>query len=74
MAKDDRIVKLYDLSQEDIVRLVFSLLTNQVKVKVILIKWAFKLTIYSRMRAGWMVGCGEDGGEDRCGTGVGQNR
>ena len=32
MAKDDRIVKLYDLSQEDIVRLVFSLLTKQVKV------------------------------------------
>ena len=38
MAKDDRIVKLYDLSQEDIVRLVFSLLTKQVKVKVILMK------------------------------------
>ena len=36
MANDDRIVKLYDLSQEDIVRLVFSLLTNQVKVTVIL--------------------------------------
>ena len=38
MAKDDKIVKLYDLSQEDIVRLVFSLLTKQVKVKVILMK------------------------------------
>ena len=38
MAKNDKIVKLYDLSQEDIVRLVFSLLTKQVKVKVILMK------------------------------------
>ena len=38
MAKDDKIVKLYDLSQEDIVRLVFSLLTKEVKVKVILMK------------------------------------
>lgn len=38
MAKNDKIVKLYDLSQEDIVRLVFSLLTKEVKVKVILMK------------------------------------
>ena len=38
MAKDNKIVNLYDLSQEDIVRLVFSLLTKQVKVKVILMK------------------------------------
>ena len=32
------VVKEYDLSQENIVRLVFSLLTKQVKVKVILMK------------------------------------
>ena len=38
MTKGDKLVKLYDLSQEDIVRLVFSLLTKQVKVKVILMK------------------------------------
>ena len=29
MTKDDKLVKLYDLSQEDIVRLVFSLLTKR---------------------------------------------
>ena len=29
MTKGDKLVKLYDLSQEDIVRLVFSLLTKR---------------------------------------------
>ena len=58
MAKDDKIVKLYDLSQEDIVRLVFSLLTKQVKVKVILMKMGVEADNLFQEEGG------EDGGED----------
>ena len=58
MAKNDKIVKLYDLSQEDIVRLVFSLLTKQVKVKVILMKMGVEADNLFQEEGG------EDGGEE----------
>ena len=58
MAKNDKIVKLYDLSQEDIVRLVFSLLTKEVKVKVILMKMGVEADNLFQEEGG------EDGGED----------
>ena len=58
MTKGDKLVKLYDLSQEDIVRLVFSLLTKQVKVKVILMKMGVEADNLFQEEGG------EDGGED----------